>query len=866
MLRRRLYSTQAAKEAWLYIDAVFPIQIARWDFRHSIGLIREENLLEDLHSKLDKLSNVQGFKALELKPHMKDGGVFVKFTYTPPEETTEDLDVLQLKLQKELKNKDPLPSWTGLDNSSLWLVKGSPWLEDLNRYASKILKITFDGPDLGEQQLYELCRPYGKIKDITPPSPVPAGTLRSTTLTYHRLHSATIARNVLHGLNVPTAGASTKLRAQYIVPIQAHAVRDWLSSHPKIVLPVIFFLLGTLTYTVRKTRSSLFIILTILQIFDPIRSLMVEAKMLDWFDYRKFRLYQWLRSHALDRLSTTFGVLESLPTQRPAYEDVWKERKDAEASIKAYLADMPATIAFVHGPQGSGKTSMLNTVLEESGRNTLIIDVRQLNNAGSDIGIVGSLAGQTGYWPVFTFLNSMNNLIDLASVGVIGQKTGMSTSVPDQIKQVLEVVTHALQAVSSTHRSTIQQSIAQQEKDRLRRASDARKHQSIIEGTYHDGRIDAISGNGIMSELGMGIERFGDDVRIRVPEEQLNGMDLPTQEEEMSLRLKKTQEETDAVKSLPIVVLRNYASAGGSPVKDEMLTVLASWAASLAENQIAHVIVLSDNRENAKRLAKALPSKPLNTIALSDADSTASLSFVKQKLHDVGNDVAISGQEAKSMERLGGRASDLESLIHKVRSGMSVDEAVEDIISRGVAELRKNAFGDDADDAKSLPWSREQAWRVLKVLSKAEEVGYHEILLEFPFKGDETALRSMEHAELIAIGTKDGRPTTIRPGKPVFRSVFERVVGDKVFEATQEIAYNEKQVVEAESKIKAYEAELATLTDTMEKERKMSWVWSFGSSACHARAKYIGKKLVVAERKVETLERKNDQLKKALHH
>lgn len=88
---------------------------------------------------------------------------------------------------------------------------------------------------------------------------------------------------------------------------------------------------------------------------------------------------------------------------------------------------------------------------------------------------------------------------------------------------------------------------------------------------------------------------------------------------------------------------------------------------------------------------------------------------------------------------------------------MSVDEAVEDIIARGITELRKNAFGDDADDAKSLPWSREQAWRVLKVLSKSAEVGYHEILLEFPFKGDEMALRSMEHAELIAIGTKDGK-------------------------------------------------------------------------------------------------------------
>lgn len=87
---------------------------------------------------------------------------------------------------------------------------------------------------------------------------------------------------------------------------------------------------------------------------------------------------------------------------------------------------------------------------------------------------------------------------------------------------------------------------------------------------------------------------------------------------------------------------------------------------------------------------------------------------------------------------------------------MSVEEAVEDIIARGVVELRKNAFGDDVDDAKGLAWTREQAWKVIKMLSQFPEVPYYDILVEFPFKGDEGALRKMEHAELIAIGTKDG--------------------------------------------------------------------------------------------------------------
>ena len=44
----------------------------------------------------------------------------------------------------------------------------------------------------------------------------------------------------------------TRIRAQYQQPLQVHAFRNWISSHPKITLPVIVFLLGTLTYTVKS--------------------------------------------------------------------------------------------------------------------------------------------------------------------------------------------------------------------------------------------------------------------------------------------------------------------------------------------------------------------------------------------------------------------------------------------------------------------------------------------------------------------------------------------------------------------------------------------------------------------------------------
>ncbi len=121
------------------------------------------------------------------------------------------------------------------------------------------------GFPLSSSKLTTICQqPYGRIRDLIPPTPAPTGSLRSSTITFHRLHAATVARNVIHGLTLESFNDSstttqtqtqTRIRAQYQHPLQVHAVRDWISSHPRITLPVIVFLLGTLTYTVKSMGS-----------------------------------------------------------------------------------------------------------------------------------------------------------------------------------------------------------------------------------------------------------------------------------------------------------------------------------------------------------------------------------------------------------------------------------------------------------------------------------------------------------------------------------------------------------------------------------------------------------------------------------
>ncbi|KAI6043026.1 RNA12 protein-domain-containing protein [Pisolithus marmoratus] len=780
-------------------------------------MLREESLLGNLETRLSAVKTHR-FKVLSLEPYPKDGGVFVHFSYVSHESGDNAMVTIESNLKDEIDKHGGMPSWLGLSRGSVWLVKGRPWREDMNRYPSTMVKVAFDGPDIREEALYHLYRPYGRIYNISSPTPVPSGMLRFAQIAFQRVRSATAARNATHGFRLSQEGSVTRLHTAYERPLQAHAIRDWITGHPRIVLPILFFLLGTLTYT----------------IFDPIRTLFVEGKMLNRFDFREYDVYKWLRRQALDRLVLRQDDTDDSGTG----QDVWKERRAAETALRSYLSDLPATVAFIHGPQGSGKWRMVSTVIRDTGRKALIIDYAELNKAPSDSRLVAALALQTGYRPIFTFLNSLNNLVDIATMGVIGQKAGLSSSLQDQLKQILEVVGTALRRVSRHLQNEAKQKIEAERQAEARRECDVRVREAIREGIWHDPRLDAVVGIGVMSELGVGDEplnglvissRKSKDAGVLEFEERRRAA-----EDELA-RKERSMKETRTVESLPVVVIKNYAARGRTS-RQELEEVLSQWAATLVENQIAHVVVISENRENSKLLARALPFKPLNFIAVSDADVQSALSFVKKRLRDAVITFELTPEQTTCVERLGGRASDLESLIHKVHSGQSIEDAVEDIISRAVGELRKNAFGEDTEEAKMLPWSREQVWTVLKQLSQKPELPYHQILVDFPFKGDEAPLRAMENAELISIVILNGdQYLTTCPWcvmHPYIYYISLMLPSDPVFRATQDLALNQTLILSAENTVKSCEGELNTLQEMAMRESWTQYLWGRGRASC----------------------------------
>ncbi|CED82195.1 Mitochondrial escape protein 2 [Phaffia rhodozyma] len=930
-------------EAQFYASGIFPIQLGKADPRPVLASLRKDDLL-DQFSLIASNVNAHGFSLLKIERQPKAGGVFLTFSYDRPisqgrssgesegfSDRAHTLKEIQHAFQQAIDQFGGLRTWAWWGKGKIHPVLGHPWYEDLNRFPSSQLTVSFEGPDVNQERLYDLLRPFGHLATITPPTPVPPLTLRSASLVFSRLRSSTAAVSCLHGISIPPSssappGTLTRLAFTYQSPIQAHAARDWISSHPRIALPILVALLGTLSYT----------------FFDPIREFFVVSKVNGRFDLEGYSVVQysrkiassvlpaWLISPPAPGTQPTDRFIISSPVNladtgldledgrnanvgidagngeimrgEPVNQSAWRERQEAVKQTEGWLKEYPSGFIFVTGPAGSGKNALVDEILSAEQKKSIVIDCKAIAKGKTDGEMCSILAHQTGYWPMFGFLASFNQMIDLAAVGLIGQKTGFSTDFPTQLKQILDLVSSALKHVSEDSTLERTSGVKRKELCALRESERTELAERLKRIGWHDGRLDDLAGNGIMSELGYGIER-------------LLPTDVPTEEDALFLSLStvgsttlgsplgqalpsslssptavameaqkekdriQLESENDSINSLPVVVLKNFASKGDR--KPELWSTIAEWSASLVENRIAQVIVVCDNTSASKSLAKALPSKPINTISLADADQATSLSFVADKLNLdrssagpllSGQRRGIDPEEARLIGLFGGRLNDLEGLINKVRSGLSISESVEDLLQRSQVELRKSVFGDDSEEAKSLPWSRAQAWKIVSSLAKKSDIPYQSLLMSFPFKGAEDKLKNLEAAEVISLTLVNGWPSTVKPGKPMMHATFRKLVEDPVFNASQTISFNSELIGLSAADIKSYETELLSLKEishTGSRKSIFSFSLPFVASLRSrlglesrldpvvARSEYLLRKMKAAQNKIDELEKEN---------
>lgn len=114
----------------------------------------------------------------------------------------------------------------------------------------------------------------------------------------------------------------------------------------------------------------------------------------------------------------------------------------------------------------------------------------------------------------------------------------------------------------------------------------------------------------------------------------------------------------------------------------------------------------------------------------------------------------------------------------------------------------------------TLQWSREQAWHLIKSIahSKDGNLLYNKVLLDDVFKDNgEVTLRALEQAELVSIGTDKGFPRYVKPGKPVYRAAFQRLVANKTLQGRLDLLILSQLINNENSSITKYEQELQVL-------------------------------------------------------
>ncbi|KAL8669575.1 MAG: hypothetical protein Q9168_005844 [Polycauliona sp. 1 TL-2023] len=789
---------EGPNESLLFIDNIFPLRLSFLLCLTNFPFFTDpERILQTILKQLrddrklpaaDPINIAQkalpdslSLQVKEILPRLKEGGAYAKLLHDPKVSPPE----IEAALQEYLEKTSPKPWFNPFRSVGSHLVRGRPWLEDLQRYPSQKLRVEFlpTGPnseaaELPEETLYTLFRTYGKLGDI---KPQPAGSKdlpKYATLYYGNIRDAIMAKNCMHGFVLPESEGGGKdgtvLKMVYEKRAKARFLRDWIMNHPRIVIPILAAIIASVTVAV----------------FDPVRTFFIKSHITHTFHITENRVYSWFRSQ-LSRANEILSF-KAKDSDNASMRVVWDDRRATIDQIRSWLEETADTFIVVQGPRGSLKKELVLDEALKGRRNTLYIDCKPIQEARGDSSTIFATAREVGYKPIFSWMNTFSSMIDLAAQGTIGTKTGFSETLDSQLQKILQNTTNALK-------------------------------QLALEGRRKDDKDSAL----------------GDDEYLEAHPERR-----------------------------PCVVLDNYLhkSNESSIVYDK----ISEWAASLETGNVAHVIFLTNDVAFSKSLSKALPDRVFRQVSLGDCSPEVAKRFVVNHL-DADAEEESKGEKTSlpsetredlseldgSIDILGGRLTDLEFLARRIKGGESPNKAVQQIIDQSASEILKMYILDisttSSGNGTTRSWTPEQAWLLIKSLAASPSLRYNELLLSDTFKSADGALLALEQFELITIVSQNGRPHSIKPGKPVYQAAFKQLVADRVLKARLDLAVL-TQLIGIETKaIDKAEAELSLLGGLPGQPREVK-----------GRVMWLLAKMQASQGKVEGWEREGKVLKEVL--
>ena len=672
-------------------------------------------------------------------------------------------------------------------------VKGTPWIEDLRRYPSPKLKVIFEGDPLTEEELYLLFRRYGLIVDIIPAS----SSNPTATIIFKYLRSAICAKNCITGISLNSS--MTTLHLQYIPIERVNYLMDFIVNHQKITIPAIVALLATLAVL----------------IFDPIRQLFIEQNIthkysletykdnryvkLVYYPYR--RLVQWLNNsydyidEKLNKVYEGEGDLESNSEDSGNINILWNERFEKIKQLKLWIYENINTFIVVKGPKGSGKEEfVLDHTLNNDDklkRKVLYIDCDSLVKARSDNALIKTTAHQLGYFPVFTWTNSISQFVDLGVQGLTGQKSGLSESKETQLKNMFLLTTQALR--------------------------------NIALSDYEDYKNDSIKQQ---------------KRRTRKNENQTDEKSSLSVEDEIIKEEDYLQQHPEAK---PIIVINNFQRKSDGN-NDLIYKLIAEWTSLLVQSNMSHVIFITHDVGSVQHLTDSLPNQVFKTISLSDASQRSAKQYVWNQL----NDPSLMNPDSldKYIEPLGGRMLDLQAFIRRIKSGESANDALSEMVNQASEQITTFFLNNTVANESDNNWNTAQVWAIMKFLSESDSFEYNELGKISLFKSsNETlaTLSALEKHDLISFTREKGVLSRISTGRPLYKAAFKELINDKRVYKLYETDYYNNLISIENTKILKLEDEInkiSKLSDVKYLKNRLEYVLSKINAATDVIMKY----------------------------
>lgn len=686
-------------------------------------------------------------KVTEILPRLKDGGAFVKFSH-PDGISAEELEGT---LRNHLKETPIKPWFSPFRRIRIGLVRGRPWLEDLYRFPSSRIKVEFaptspggEAAELTQETLYSLFRRYGKLAEITSQPSDSKVFPRYAYLDFSRLRQAIMARNCMHGFRLSEeAGggkAGTVLRLSFEQKIKAHYIREWLVSHPRIVIPALAAIIATITVA----------------IFDPIRTFFIKAHIEHSFHIKDSKIYKWFKSQATD-----IFTFRRQTSEEASLHAIWDDRKEAIDQLQTWLMETVDTFIVVQGPRGSGKKELIMDQALAGRQNILLIDCKPIQEARGDSATINAAASQVGYRPVFSWMNSLSSLVDLAAQGTIGVKSGFSETLDTQIAKILQNTAAALKQIGVQDRKKTDKDTALSDDDYLE-AHPERRPVVIIDNFLHKNEESSVVYDKI-SEWAAGLTTTN-----------IAHVIFLTNDISYSKSLGK---------ALPDRVFRSIALGDITPdvAKKFVLTQLENEDYPSADNQ---------NLDAGQR---------------------------RKDLSELDECIETLGGRLTDLEFLARRLKTGQTPKRAVQE--IIDQSASEILKMYLITTDKGYRKWSPEQAwylvKSLADSEQLRYNEV-LLSNTFSSS-----ITAPGSTGESVLEALSQAELISIKTAKGRPEAIKAGKPVYQAAFKQLIQDHVIKSRLDLAIlTELTKIETKS-IDKYEEELATLASLPKQPREV---------------------------------------------